>query len=308
MNTPPKNDTAHSAVRERIRLSFVIPAHNEERYIGKCLASVLAETKGVPGIEIVVVDNASTDTTQAIAKTYEGVAVVYEPVKGLPRTRQTGYEHSHGALIANIDADTMLPRGWLKTVLGEFERDPELLALSGPHIYYDLPRLSRTLVKVFYYITYISYAVNRFIIKNGSMLQGGNFIIRRDALEKIGGYDTNILFYGEDIDIARRLSAVGKVKFTLGLPIYASGRRVASEGVLKTATRYTLNYFWVLFLKHPYDTAAEVSYRQEQIGGQVAATEGARKQELLAAIVSLIVVLAILGGIGYLIYFLVRLR
>ena len=60
-------------------------------------------------------------------------------------------------------------------------------------------------------------------------MQGGNFVVRRDALQKIGGYDTNISFYGEDTDVARRLSKVGHVKFTFDLPALSSGRRLAKE-------------------------------------------------------------------------------
>ncbi len=51
---------------------------------------------------------------------------------------------------------------------------------------------------------YRTYVILRFIARTGSMLQGGNFVVTREALEKIGGYDTSIAFYGEDADVARR--------------------------------------------------------------------------------------------------------
>lgn len=50
------------------------------------------------------------------------------------------------------------------------------------------------------------------------MIQGGNFVVTRAALQAIG--DTSIRFYGEDTDIARRLNQVGEVRFTLGLKMY----------------------------------------------------------------------------------------
>ncbi len=84
------------------------------------------------------------------------------------------------------------------------------------------------------------------------MVQGGNFVVTREALEKIGGFDTNIEFYGEDTDIARRMAAVGDVEFTFDLKMNSSARRLKHEGMFRIAGRYTLNYFWTIFLKRPY--------------------------------------------------------
>ena len=65
------------------------------------------------------------------------------------------------------------------------------------------------------------------------MLQGGNFVVRRTALEEIGGYNPKFSFYGEDTDLARRLNSVGAVKFTFRLPALSSGRRLIEEGMLQ---------------------------------------------------------------------------
>ena len=84
------------------------------------------------------------------------------------------------------------------------------------------------------------------------MLQGGNFILRRSALEKIGGYDTSIDFWGEDTDIATRISKVGRVKFTFDFPIYTSARRFKKDGFLVAAWKYFINYVWVLLFRKPF--------------------------------------------------------
>ena len=113
----------------------------------------------------------------------------------------------------------------------------------------------RIAVRLFYGLAYGSYVVTRFILNHSSMLQGGNYIIRRTALCAIGGYNTALEFYGEDTDVAYRLHRVGKVVFTLRLPIYASGRRLATEGVLTTGVKYSLNYLWILLFRRPFSTA-----------------------------------------------------
>ena len=71
-------------------------------------------------------------------------------------------------------------------------------------------------MRAFYVMGYGFYMLNRFVLRVGSMLQGGNFVVRRAALEEIGGYNPLFSFYGEDTDLARRLNAVGEVKFTFG--------------------------------------------------------------------------------------------
>jgi len=238
-----------------MKISFSIPAYNEEARLSRCLEAVQKEIMraGMENdAEIIVVNNASTDRTKEIASSFANVRVVDEPRKGLTFARQAGFLVSTGALVANVDADTMVPPGWLDTVMREFDRDPNLVALSGPFIYYDLPPLDRFFVKLFYGIGYATYAFNKHVLRTGSMLQGGNFVVRRDAMEKIGGFDTSIHFYGEDTDVARRLQAIDNVKWTFRLPMYASGRRLSHEGLVRMGLRYAINYLWTTFAKKPW--------------------------------------------------------
>ena len=238
-----------------MKVSFSIPAYNEEAVIARCLKSVLVEIKrsGIDA-EVVVVNNASTDRTKEIASGFPGVRVVDEIKKGLTHARAAGMRATDGDIIANVDADTMLPPGWLATVAARFSADPKLVALSGPFIYYDLSATDRALTRGFYFIGYLLHLLNHYVLRTGAMLQGGNFVIRRDAFERVGGFDTSIAFYGEDTDVACRLAQVGKVAWTWKLPMYASGRRLKNEGAIKSGWRYTLNHFFVIFLKRPATT------------------------------------------------------
>ena len=236
-----------------MRLSFVVPAYNEEAYLPACLESILAQTGELgDAVEIIVVNNASSDRTLQVAMGFKGVRVVDEPRKGLTFARQAGFAASSGELIANVDSDSRLTEGWVQTVLAEFAAEPKLVALSGPFIYYDMSPNQRVSVRIFYAIAYLVYALNRWVLRAGSMVQGGNFVLRRSALEQIGGFDTSISFYGEDTDIARRMNQVGDVKFTLELKMFSSARRLKKEGTLRIALRYTINYFWTIFGKTPF--------------------------------------------------------
>jgi glycosyltransferase involved in cell wall biosynthesis len=238
-----------------MRLSFVVPAYNEEAYLPACLESILAQTRSMgDAVEIIVVNNASSDGTREVALRYAGVTVVDEPRKGLTFARQAGFAASSGELIAHVDSDSRLTPGWVETVLKAFAQEKALAALSGPVVYYDLTPWQRTAVQVFYGIAWATYAINRYVLRVGSMVQGGNFVTSRKALSAIGGFDTAIPFYGEDTDIARRLSAVGEVRFTFALKMFSSARRLKKEGMLTMAGRYAINYFWTTFFKRPFSS------------------------------------------------------
>jgi glycosyltransferase involved in cell wall biosynthesis len=244
------------------KLSFVIPAYNEQEYIGDCLRAILAWTQNKTfDTEIVVVNNASSDRTAEIARAFPGVKVVDEPRKGLSQARQTGFLACSGDLIANIDADTKLPEGWVERVFAEFGKNPKLVALSGPYVFYDLPKSENSVIRLHYFLGYLFYLINRFVLRIGSMLQGGNFVVKRRALEKIGGYNTAFKFYGEDVDMARRLNKVGDVKFSLSFTMPTSGRRLKAEGKFKMSVVYGLNYFWTIVFKKPF-TKDFTSFRE----------------------------------------------
>jgi cellulose synthase/poly-beta-1,6-N-acetylglucosamine synthase-like glycosyltransferase len=236
-----------------MKLAFVIPAYNEEALIGKCLQSVLAEIRrSGTDADVIVVNNASRDRTGEIARSFEGVRVVDEPKKGLVNARDAGFAATEGyELVANIDSDTIVPEGWLDTVQNEFAADPKLVCLSGPYIYYDMKPFNRFLIGGFYGLTYLIYVLNRFVLRVGSVVQGGNFVFKRAAWASVGGYDRSIEFFGEDTDVAVRLSKVGGVKWTFKLKMMTSGRRLEKEGVFRTAGTYTLNFFWVTFRGKP---------------------------------------------------------
>jgi glycosyltransferase involved in cell wall biosynthesis len=237
---------------EQCAVSFVVPAYNEEKRLARTLTAIMSELQrsGCIG-EVIVVNNASTDATGDIAASYPEVIVVDEPVKGLVQARRAGFLRASGALIANVDADTIVTEGWLDRVLAEFRR-PGLVALSGPYIYYDVPKRTRAVVRAFYMMGYGAYVLNRFVLRSGSMLQGGNFVVRRSALEQIGGYNPDFSFYGEDTDLACRLHAVGAVKFTFALPALSSGRRLVEEGVFRTGLCYAMNFVWATYRRRPF--------------------------------------------------------
>jgi GT2 family glycosyltransferase len=135
-----------------------------------------------------------------------------------------------------------------------FKGQPDVVCLSGPYRYYDGPwaaqKLLNAICKIILPIGYKLF---------GHMVVGGNFVAKKSALEMIGGFDHTIGFYGEDVDIARRISSQGRVVFRKDFFLYTSGRRFYAEGLIKTNLRYLLNFFWINLFHKPYsETASDV--------------------------------------------------
>src|SRR4051812_44394345 len=112
-------------------ISFAICAHNEKKYIGDTLRSIIECAPQNP-LEIIVINNASTDNTAKVASAFPNVRVVDEPKKGLTRARQAGLVAATGELLACVDADTHVSKKWFEILNREFEKDPALVCLSGP--------------------------------------------------------------------------------------------------------------------------------------------------------------------------------
>lgn len=229
-----------------LSFSLIIPAYNEEKYIGACLEAALQNAKD-EFKEIIVVDNASTDRTAEIAGSYPGVRVISESRKGVTRARQRGYEASSGDILVYVDADTRPPTGWMQQVKAIF-KDPRVAGISGPYLFYDLPPYTSILISSWNAATKVlSYFTK-------AMLIGGNFAMRREVLEKIGGFDETIEFYGDDVDLARRARAHGKIRYSLRLTMPSSARRLKAQGFVRMGRIYAKNFFSVILSGRPSTT------------------------------------------------------
>lgn len=229
-----------------LSIGIIISAFNEEKYLGDCLRT-LTESCLDNVQQIVVVDNASTDRTAEIAASFPNVRLLREDQKGVSFARQRGYHDVHTDILAFLDADTQVPRKWPRRILREFQKDPELVCLSGPYEYFDLPRYQQRLVTLYWKVLALpTFWITRY------MVVGGNFAVRREALERIGGFDTSIAFYGDDTNIARRMATVGRVKFTPRLMMRTSGRRLREEGLWHVAGVYMLNFLSEAIRHRPY--------------------------------------------------------
>src|SRR5262245_48274064 len=183
-------------------VSVIVCAHNEARYLAACLYSLLAQTR--PPDEILVINNASTDETAAVASQVPGVRVVDEPRKGLVVARETGRRVATGEFLTFVDADCRAPLTWLERVERRLA-SRAVVALTGPYRFYDWDWTGRTLIRAYdFVVAPPTHAVVHHLLKIGAIFYGGNFAVRAETLARIGGFDCRIEFHGEDTNVGRR--------------------------------------------------------------------------------------------------------
>ena len=215
------------------RFSVVIPAYNEAAYLGECLRSVRAQD--FPGhVEIIVVDNNSTDDTVAVAREF-GITVLSEPEPGVCHARQRGTARARGQIIVSADADTCYDPDWLATVDRWFAAHPDHIAVGGPCYFSDGPRWGRLVQQILFGGIALLHRWGAPVL----YITATNFAFRRDRWP---GYDTRLAQGGDELDLLRRLRRRGPVGFDPSNCAHTSARRIEKGLVYNFAVSFFFYY------------------------------------------------------------------
>jgi peptidoglycan/xylan/chitin deacetylase (PgdA/CDA1 family)/GT2 family glycosyltransferase len=218
------------------RVSVVVPAFNEELLLSKCLESLLAQDYA-GDLEILVVDNASSDGTARVAQGY-GVKVISEPMRGYSQALITGFAAASGEIIACTDADTVVPPDWVSTMISEYVRRPDLVALGGDVEFVDTNWKTRLLTRLFLPVFNRMDRANR----SGPHLWGANMSVRRTAFLEAGGWNPKFSLQA-DSELSTRLRKIGWVTILESLRVRTSSRRW-NRSFLINAFLYATNWGW----------------------------------------------------------------
>jgi len=225
-------------------VSVIIPVYNGERYLGEAIESILAQDYGP--IEVIIVNDGSTDNTEAIAKRY-GNDILYarQEKRGPAAARNKGLQMSHGEIIGFLDADDLWSENKLslqRTLLTEVPSLEIVLGLSQPMKLRKGEDGRSEFEK--WYDPYCALLL-------------GAAVFRRSVFDKVGLFDET-LCYGEDTDWFMRAREQG-VSMTITEAVSLFYRHHESNMTLDSATR---NRFFIKALKKSLD-------RRRQEAGEV---------------------------------------
>jgi glycosyltransferase involved in cell wall biosynthesis len=212
-------------------ISIIIPAHNEEDYLGATLDALNRQDQ--PAYEIVVMANGCTDRTTEAARG-KCDRLVTLPQKNLGMARNLGARMATGKLLIFLDADTVLEPNALRVIAEEFtERDAGGTLKGRP----DSGRFAYRL------IYWLKNFFHRFVLHNGS---SGVILCWRKDFTRVGGFDER-LELRENSDLLRRLKQLGQYKFINGTIATTSMRRYERRGVARIVWLWIRVWCYSLF-------------------------------------------------------------
>jgi len=219
--------------RQLPMISIIIPAHNEEAYIGQTLRSMGALS--YPRYETIVVANACSDRTAAIAREDCDRLMVLSQ-RGISRARNAGARAARGKILLFLDADTLLEPDALDVIAEEFTRDYSAGTLKGKP---DSEQLG------FRLLYGVKNLMHRSTVHKGSI---GVILCWKDQFEAAGGFDEK-LHVMENSELIRKLGANGKYLCISRTSATTSMRRYQKTGFWKTT-----KLWWKLWLQsHWFD-------------------------------------------------------
>jgi len=211
-------------------ISVVIPVHNGERYLAESIQSVLDQAH--PALELLVIDNGSTDGTAEVARRVPSIHYAHLADKGLSKALNHGLERCRGEFLAFLDADDLWPPGRLAVQLGAFARDPAVEVVFGHVEQFISPELDDS-VKA------------RLRIRD-RFLPGryrGSMLIRSESFWRVGPFDAS-MDYAEFIDWYMR--AVDHGIREVMLPDVVTRRRIHGANLGYTDRNSRIEYARVL--------------------------------------------------------------
>lgn len=205
-------------------VAVVVPAHNEDRLIRRCLTHVLAARREVtralarpPTVRVVVVLDGCTDRTAALTAATSGVEVVTVRHRRVGSARRAGAEHvlrgraPASVWLASTDADSAVPRGWLTSML-RYAADGADLVLGTVLLDAEAPSDLALAWQALYRP-----------VRGHRHVHGANLGIRGDAYTRLGGWSH--LSSDEDVNLIRRAEAAGmRIARVATMPVLTSGR------------------------------------------------------------------------------------
>ena len=232
----------------------VVPAWNGRRWIGRCLASLIATDH--PGLEIIVVDNGSQDDTAG------EVARLFPQVTLLRKSRNLGFAEGSNvgirtalrrgaSYVAVINQDAWADPGWLSALLAAAEADPTIAVLTPEQYDYEGREFDPAFA-----VLMRGRAHQAGFVETDAII-GAAILLRRTMLERVGLFDPLYVAYFEEADLCRRARRAGfRTGVVPGSRVY-HWHALAHPGQMSSRASYlSFRNQFVYELKDPVRTGA----------------------------------------------------
>lgn len=187
-------------------VSVVIPAYNEERNIGSCLERVLASDYPGRKMEVIVVDDGSTDRTARIVRGFRDVKLIRGAHEGKAPALTLGAKKAKHDIIFTVDADTLIEKQCIREIVRPLAL-PSIGATTGISTVRNKNGPLGLFQNIEYHYNNLIRSSFSIVFNNGIWFFGAISCYRRDVLEKADYFKTDTLT--EDMDIALELNSLG---------------------------------------------------------------------------------------------------
>ena len=196
-------------------VSVIIPVFNTDKYLGEAIESVLSQS--YQSVEIIIIDDGSTDASGVIAKGYERVDYYYQPHAGLAAALNRGVEEACGNFLAFLDADDLWAENKLVQQMAILVKSPGIDMVFGNYLEFISPELSEEDIDKF-----------RVLTKPAPGYSKSTMVIRRESFFRVGLFD-RCWRVGDFIDWFMRSREIG-LRNTL-LPQVVCFRRLHKDNM-----------------------------------------------------------------------------
>ena len=201
------------------KVSVIAPVYNAQEFIEKLLDSLIAQDYPSEKLEVIVVDNGSSDSTADIISRYQVTLLFEKNIQSSYAARNKGLEKASGDIIAFIDADCIAKKNWISNGVAHFQNSDADLVAGNVEFFYASDKPTAT--EIYDSVTHMQ---TQRTVKDG-VAATANLFVKREVFESVGLFNSNVKS-GGDFQFTKSATTKGfSLEFASGAIVNHPSRR-----------------------------------------------------------------------------------